>query len=350
MSELPTTMKAAILETIGQPLIIDEVELPNELDYGQVLVKLAYSGICGSQLGEIDGVKGEDRFLPHLLGHEGSGEVVCTGPGVSHVQKGDSVVLHWRPGKGIAAKPPKYRWNGRQLNAGFVTTFNEYAVISENRMTPIPAEFPKHIAPLFGCAVTTGLGVIVNNAGVKIGDSIVVLGAGGVGLNVIQGAAMASAYPIIAVDLFDNRLQLAGEMGATHLLNAGHCDIEIEIRKILNGSPADIVVDNTGKTDIINLAYQMTAPQGKTILVGVPRVNDTISIFSLPLHFGKTLTGSHGGESQPGTDIPKYIKLYNNDRLELDSLITDEFNLEGINQAIAGMRNGDITGRCLIKF
>lgn len=347
---IPVTMKAAILMKQKTPLQIEDVKLPDKLDYGQVLVKIFYSGICGSQLGEIDGVKGEDHFLPHLLGHEGSGEVVETGPGVKNVIPGDKVVLHWRKGTGIDAPLPEYQWNGKKLNAGFVTTFNEYAVVSENRLTPIPKDFPMDIAPLFGCAVTTGLGVINNNAKTKIGESIVIFGAGGVGLNVIQGAAMVSAYPIIAVDIYDNRLAMADKFGATHLINSKKEEVRECVLKILGKTGADIVVDNTGNTDVINLGYELTAANGRTVFVGVPAKGNNISIYSLPLHFEKTITGSHGGETNPSIDIPKYIRLYQNGQLNLDDLVTDRFSLDEINTAINGMRTGKIAGRCLIEM
>ena len=130
---MPKSMKAAILVEQRKPLVVTEVELPQTLDVGQVLVKVHYSGICGSQLGEIDGVKGPDKFLPHLLGHEASGTVVDIGPGVKHVQRGNKVVLHWRKGAGIDATPAKYRWAGQTVNAGFVTTFSEYTIVAESR-------------------------------------------------------------------------------------------------------------------------------------------------------------------------------------------------------------------------
>jgi len=187
-------MKAAILNDLKRPLIIDDVMLPDELKFGQVLVKVSYSGICGSQIGEIEGVKGKDSYIPHLLGHEGAGIVIETGEGVKCVEPGDHVVLHWRKGRGIDAVPPLYEWQGNVLNAGYVTTFNEFAIVSENRVTPIPEDFDLKLAPLFGCAVTTGLGVVTNNAKLTIGESLVVFGAGGIGLNVIQGGAW---YPLI---------------------------------------------------------------------------------------------------------------------------------------------------------
>jgi S-(hydroxymethyl)glutathione dehydrogenase / alcohol dehydrogenase len=344
-------MRAAILNELTKPLIVDEVVVPDELLTGQVLVKVLYSGICGSQLGEIDGKKGEDHYLPHLLGHEGSGEVIRTGPGVQFVKPGDPVVMHWRKGPGIDAPCPEYLWKGKKLNAGFVTTFNEYAIVSENRLTVLPDDFPMDIAPLLGCAVTTGLGVITNNAKVKIGESVVVLGAGGVGLNIIQGAAMCSAYPVVAVDIHDNRLAMAAKFGATHLINSvNEDDLPSKIKSILEESGADIVIDNTGNTDLINMAYTLTKPDGRAILVGVPQKSDNISIFSLDLHFGKIITGSHGGETQPDIDIPKYIKLYKNKKLLLDDLITDRYSLDEINLAIDNMKNGTTAGRCLIEM
>lgn len=345
-------MKAAILNELGKPLVVDQVEVPDELKIGQVLVKVLYSGICGSQLGEIDGKKGSDPYLPHLLGHEGSGEVVKTGPGVKNVSPGDKVVLHWRKGPGIESECPQYQWKGKTLNAGFVTTFNEYAIVSENRLTAIPGDdVPMDILPLLGCAVTTGLGVVNNNANVKIGESVVVLGAGGVGLNIIQGSDMSSAYPVVAVDVFDNRLEMASKFGATHLINVNKIsNLAEELLKIVGKAGADVVIDNTGNTDMINLAYSLIKPEGRVILVGVPKSGDNISVYSLDLHFGKVITGSHGGETLPETDIPRYIELYKANKLNLDDLITDRFCLDDINTALDKMRSGQAAGRCLIKM
>lgn len=348
--KLPKKMKAAILHELQSPLIIDEVELPPQLEFGQVLVKVHYSGICGSQLGEIEGVKGPDRFLPHLLGHEGAGEVFAIGPGVNVVHKGDHVVMHWMPGSGINAPVPSYSWKGKKLNAGFVTTFNEYAVVSENRLTPIPKEFDLKLASLLGCAVTTGLGVINNNAQMKFGQSVVIFGAGGVGLNMVQGAAMSSCFPIVAVDIHDNKLEMAQKLGATHCFNSSQIEIKEAVQETIGGQGADVTIDNTGNPDVINLAYELTHAQGRTILVGVPKKGNNISIYSLPLHFRKTITGSHGGETKPSIDIPNYIKLNQNGRLNLDSLITDHFTLDDINSATAMMRTGKIAGRCLISM
>ncbi len=344
---LPRKSKAAILVKLNQPLVIAEIDLPSKLAPGQVLVQVLYSGICGSQLGEIDGIKGEDRYLPHLLGHEGSGVVLAIGPGVKHVQPGNKVVLHWRKGLGIESETPSYQWDGRKVNAGWVTTFNEYAVVSENRCTVIPDDSEMDVAALFGCAVTTGFGVVENNARVRIGESVVVFGAGGVGLNIIQAASLRSAHPVIAVDLYDNRLDLAREMGATHCINSSREDAAERIREFAAGL-VDVFIDNTGLPSVIEMAYCITKPQGRVILVGVPVKGKNASIYTLPLHFGKIVTGSHGGECNPHEDIPRLFALLRQGRIELDKLITSVGQLDEISEVIASMRDGSMAGRCLI--
>jgi S-(hydroxymethyl)glutathione dehydrogenase/alcohol dehydrogenase len=347
--QMPKTMKAAILVKLKHPLVVDEVTLPPALDVGQVLVNVHCSGICGSQLGEIDGVKGEDRFLPHLLGHEGSGTVVATGPGVRQVAAGDKVVLHWRKGPGIESPTPKYQWRGKTVNAGWITTFNEYAIVSENRVTAIPQDSDLEIAALFGCAVTTGFGVVVNNAKLRIGESVVVFGAGGIGLNIVQAAALVTAHPIIAVDLHDSRLELARQLGATQLVNARDSDARQAIRGACPQG-VDVFIDNTGNPGIIELGYELTKPDGRVILVGVPPKGRNVSLYSLPLHFGKQITGSHGGDAVPNVDIPRYDALFRSGRIKLRELITDHFNLDEINTAIQKMRDGSVGGRCLVRM
>ena len=348
--QFPKTMKAAILVEQNKPLVIGHVELPHALEAGQVLVKVHCSGICGSQLGEIDGAKGEDKYLPHLLGHEASGVVQSMGEGVRFVGVGDHVVLHWRKSQGIESVPPKYSWNGKPLNAGLIATFNEYAIVSENRVTRIDAASDMEIASLFGCAVTTGFGVVENNAKLKLGESVVVFGAGGVGLNIVQAANLLSAFPIIAVDLHDERLDLAKKIGATHTINSSTADAKAKIKEILGENGVDVFIDNTGQPAIIEMGYELTTPRGRIVLVGVPRRGKTINVYSLPLHFGKTISGSHGGEAIPQEDIPRYQKLFDAGRIQLKPLITDYFQLEEVNTAIQKMRSGEISGRCLIKM
>ncbi len=342
-------MKAAVLVELNQPLVVADLELPGELAFGQVLVKVHYSGICGAQINEIEGAKGPDKFLPHLLGHEGSATVLDVGPGVKTVATGDTVVMHWRPSDGLQSDPPVYRWDGRRVNAGWVTTFNDHAVVSENRLTKIPEDFDLRLAPLFGCAVTTAIGVVNRDAAVQIGQSVIVFGVGGVGVNIVQAAHMVSANPIVAVDLVDAKLEWAKRFGATHVFNAATDGLLDRVRAAVGLGGADVVVDTTGRPRVIEQAYELTHADGKTILVGVPRKGDNISIYSLPLHFKKVLTGSHGGSAEPHVDIPRYIRLMQAGRFSLDGFVTHEFPLGEVNEAIATVRRGD-AGRVLLKM
>ena len=340
-------MKSAILVESKKPLIVEDVSLPNQLEFGQVLVKIFYSGICGSQINEIDSIKAPDKYLPHLLGHEGSGIVEKIGQGVTRVKPGDHVVLHWRKGSGIESSTPNYLWNGKKLNAGRVTTFNEKAIVSENRLTPIKKDFDLKLAPLFGCSVTTAFGVVNNDAKVKIGQSVIIFGVGGVGLNIAQAASMVSANPIIGIDVFQEKLYVGKKFGLTHTFKGDLENFEKDINEIIGNNGADIVIETTGNTKVIEKAYQLTAPNGKTILVGVP--NKNISIYSLPLHFEKVLTGSHGGSAVPDVEIPRYIRLIDQKKMSLENIITHEFKLNEINKAIELFRTGK-AGRIIINM
>ena len=341
--------RAAILVEQKKPLVIEEVEVP-PLKLGQVLVKVLASGICGSQIGEINGVKGPDRFLPHLLGHEGCGEVLEAGEGVRSVKPGDRVVLHWRKGTGLESVTPVYESRIGRVNAGWVTTFSEHAIVSENRLTKVPAGFDVEAAALFGCAVTTAFGVVTNNAQVAIGQSVVVFGAGGIGLSIVQGAALAGAHPIVAVDLFDNRLELARSLGATHAVNSRGADPSEAIATIVGSDGADVVIDNTGNVEVIALASRLTGPRGRTVLVGVPPKGATAAISTLPLHFEKRLMGSHGGECRPEADIPRYVRLVEDGRLSLAGVVGRRYGLDEINDAIDDMTSGRIAGRAIIRM
>lgn len=342
-------IRAAVLTELNTPLVLADIDMP-ALECGQVAVRLHASSICGAQLNEIGGIKGPDKFLPHLMGHEGGGVVIDIGPGVTQVKKGDHVVLHWRKGAGIHAQTPKYKWDGRTVNAGWVTTFNDHAIISENRVTPIPKDVPFEVAALMGCAITTALGLINNDARMKIGESIAVFGCGGVGLNVVQAAAMVSADPIIAIDIKPSKLQAATSFGATHTIDASNADVREEIKKIVGSKGVDVFVETTGIVKMIEMAYELTANVvGRTILVGVPRHDEDITIHSLPLHFGKILTGCEGGGTYPTADIPRYLNLYQRGKLEVNRLITHRFGLESINDALDTVRAGD-AGRVIVTM
>jgi S-(hydroxymethyl)glutathione dehydrogenase/alcohol dehydrogenase len=171
-----------------------------------------------------------------------------------------------------------------------------------------------------------------------------------VGLNIVQAAALAGGHPVIAVDLHDNKLELAKTLGATHLINSAKTDARQALMEIVGAAGLDVFIDNTGVAAIIELGYQITKPQGRVTLVGVPRKGQNISVYSLPLHFGKEIKGSHGGEAIPNEDIPRYHNMYRSGRIKLKELVTANFSLSEINTAIGKMRDGTLSGRCLIRM
>ncbi|PTY02882.1 dehydrogenase [Opitutaceae bacterium EW11] len=330
---------AAILVEQRKPLDIDEVEIP-ALGYGQVLVQVKASRICGSQLGEIEGVKGPDKYLPHLLGHEAGGIVMEVGSEVSHVKPGDHVVLHWRPGAGIQARPAQYRIDNRVINAGNITTFQTYTVVSENRLTRIPDDVDFETAALLADTLTTGFGAVTRDAEVRIGESVVVIGVGGIGLGAVLGASLAGACPVIAADIQDHKLAKAREFGATHLVNTRNESLVEAVTKLLGG-PADAVFDVTGNPAVIEQAWKITSPKGRLLLVGVMKHDQHFCFNTLPLHYGKVLTGSEGGSSIPHVDIPRYLRLIRAGRFNPQAMISHRCSLAQVNEAIATMRSGE---------
>lgn len=343
-------MKAAILTELGAPLTVAELETP-ALVVGQVLVKVLASGICGAQLGEISGAKGPDKWLPHLLGHEGGGVVMEVGPGITQVKPGDHVVMHWRKGPGIEANPPRYQWGDKTVGGGWVTTFNDHAVVSENRLTPIDKDIPFEIAALMGCAVTTALGMINNEAKLKIGESVAVAGCGGVGLNVIQAAVLVGGNPIIGIDLHDRKLLLAFENGATNLINSSDDDMQADVKKITGGQGVDVFVDCTGSVEMIAAGYDLIKPAGgRMILLGQPHHEECLTLPGMRRHYcGKTILDSQGGLTNPAVDIPRYLALYKTGRLPLEQFITHRFPLEAVNEALDVVRSGQ-AGRVILTM
>lgn len=334
----PVKTLAAILVEQRKPLELAEVELP-KLTYGQVLVEIKATRICGSQVGEIDGVKGPDKYLPHLLGHEAGGVVLEVGPEVKHVSSGDRVVCHWRPGVGIDAGGSVYGWGGRKVNAGPITTFQKISVISENRLTKVPPETNFELCCLLADTLTTGFGVVARDARLEIGESAVVIGVGGIGLGTVLGAHLAGACPVIAVDLHDHKLTKAREFGATHTIHVGREDMAVRVREILGGS-ADAVFDGTGNPEVIQSAWSITSAKGRVVLVGVMPAGRSFCLNTLPLHYGKRLIGSEGGSSRPAQDIPRILRLLQAGRFSAATMVTDRVALPEINEAIANMRQG----------
>ena len=236
--------EAALLAQTGTPLVVAEIEIP-ALKPGQVLVEITYSGVCGTQVMEWRGDKGEDRWVPHCLGHEGTGIVLESGSAVTKVKAGDKVVLSWIKGSGIEAGGTVYDWDGRKVNAGGVTTFQRHAVVSENRLTVLPSDLSMDVAVLLGCAAPTGMGAVYNVLKVQPGDAIAVFGTGGIGLNALMAAALAGAMPVIGIDPNPTRRALAKTYGATHVIDPSETDVLGEIRKIVPQG-VDVAVESSG--------------------------------------------------------------------------------------------------------
>ena len=264
---------------------------------------------------------------------------------------GDEVVFHWKKNKGINAKPYLYKSKNLKINSGNVTSFSEYSVMSENRLTKVHSKINLITAPLYGCAITTGFGVIRNNAKLKKNNSIIIYGAGGIGLNMIQAAGLAKAKPIIAVDIHQRKLLLAKKCGATHIINSlKEKNFKEKIKKILQEKNLDVFVDNTGIPKIIELGYDLIAKKGKLVLVGVPGMGKKIKIHTLPIHFGKKIIGSEGGSSKPSKDIPNIMNIVRYKKINLKQLVSKVYKLDKINEAIKDIRSGTIKGRAIIKL
>lgn len=341
------TLAAVLIET-GRPLELAELELPT-LKAGQVLVEVAWSGVCHTQVLECRGYRGEDRFLPHCLGHEGSGTVVEVGPGVTKVKSGDRVIMSWIKGSGADVPGTVYDWGDRKVNAGGITTFSRHAVVSENRLTLLQAEFPMKSAAMLGCAIPTGVGVVFNTAQPKPGESAAIFGAGGIGLCAVAGAAISGCLPVIAVDVQPAKLELAARMGATHLINASEADA-VEAVKAISAGGVDFAIEATGRTEVMLQALQCVRSQGGTaVVVGNARFGERLELDPQQLNQGKRLLGTWGGDSFPDRDYPRYCKLIETGKLNIEPLISKSYILDEINEAIDDLASG-LAARPLIEM
>lgn len=341
--------KIAVLHKLKEPLKILEAEIP-KLKRGQVLVKIKYSGICHSQINEIDGLRGEDRWLPHALGHEGSGEVVDVGEGVSKVEAGDRVVLTWIKSSGLEAEQIFYKSGNRIINSGPISTFAEFSVVSENRVVKIRGDIPLDIASLLGCAIPTGAGIVLNTLKAKASHSIVILGTGGVGLSAVMGASLADCHKIIAVDIIDEKLNIAKTLGANYTINANNEDVVGNVMKLTSGKGADFAIESAGIPKVMELGLSLINNKGTFVIAGNIKLGDRIRIDPFELIKGKRILGSWGGETNPDRDIPTYIRFYKEGKLSLDKLITRRFVFEEINKAIEDLREGKIAGRGIVEM
>jgi S-(hydroxymethyl)glutathione dehydrogenase / alcohol dehydrogenase len=340
--------EAAILVQPGQPLVLAELDIPL-LKPGQVLVEVAYSGACGTQVAEWRGRKGEDRWVPHCLGHEGSGLVREIGAGVSKVRPGDRVVLSWIRGSGIEAGGAQYRWGEHKVNAGGVTTFQRHAVVSENRLSPLPPGVGMEVAILLGCAAPTGMGAVFNVTAVRAGETVVVFGTGGIGLNACMGAAFAGAMPVIGIDPSAERRALALRYGASEVIDPTAGDPAAAIRALAPGG-VDVAVEATGLPEVMALALSVTRAQGgRAVVIGNARHGATLTLDPGLFNQGKSLLGTWGGDSVPDRDYPRFARLLTAPRFDPRGLLSAPYSLAQANQALEDLEAGRV-GRPLIDM
>lgn len=333
-------MKAAVLVELGVPLTLLDDLCWGDLVRGQVLVKLAYSGVCHSQLMEARGKRGQDKWLPHLLGHEGSGVVVAVGNHVSKVAVGDKVILGWIRGEGIDAGGTSYVRGEQAINAGAVTTFNEYAVVSENRLVKVPQGVPLDVAVLFGCAIPTGAGLVMNELNPKPGSTIAVFGLGGIGMSALMATQLYDPRVVVAIDVSNAKLGLAQQFGATHRINPAEDGVTEALRQICPGG-FDYSIEASGRADVIELAFKsVRTGGGLCVFASHPEHGAKISLDPYDLICGKQIRGTWGGASKPDSDIPRIAELYCQGRLPLELLVGKRYSLDKINEALDDLEAG----------
>ena len=355
--------KAAVLFEVGKRLEIRDVEVQSPRA-GEVLVRMAAAGICHSDLHAMTGHL--VASLPAILGHEGSGIVADVGPGVTSVKPGDHVIPLWRLSCGtceycsdgrpaLCPEGTQIRMTGRLLDGSTrftldgqeikhfagVSSFAEYSVIPARAVLKIPEDFPLDRAALLGCAVITGVGAVFNCARVRPGSSVAVFGAGGIGLNVIQGAAIAGAEKIIAVDILPNKLEFARQFGATHTINGSTANAVEQIRALTDGKGVEYAFEAIGLPATMRQAYDSLRKRGMAVVVGVTPMTAEVSVPVMSLVYEeRILTGSVYGSSRPSIDIPKLIALYRTGKLKLDELLTRRYPFAQINEAYDALERG----------
>lgn len=324
----------AVLYETGKPLVIEnDIEVP-ALNRGQVLVDIAYSGVCHSQLMEVQGRRGVDKFLPHLLGHEATGVVREIGPEVTKVKVGDRVILGWIKGSGIEAGGCKYTCRGQTINSGGVTTFSTATVASENRVTKLPDGVPMHIGVLFGCALLTGAGLMINQLQPQEGKTVAVIGLGGIGLSGLIAARLSKPSRLVGIDMSDSKLELARSLGATDVVRADS-NWQQALMAMTGGKGFDYVMEAAGLTSTIEGAFAVTARGGgKCVFASHPENGQKIQIDPYEMICGKRLEGSWGGGSNPDRDVDKLSQLYTGGKLPLERFFGREYALEQINEAL----------------
>ncbi|MFP3907692.1 MAG: Zn-dependent alcohol dehydrogenase [Acidimicrobiales bacterium] len=372
-SAAPTgSAKAAVLNEVDTPLQIrDDVTVAAPQD-GEVRVKMVASGVCHSDLSVQNGTI--PLATPLVLGHEGAGIVTEVGPGVADREVGDHVVLSWVPQcgecyfcqrdqgflceknaavslAGLLDGTKRFSTPDGELGQmAYCGTFASEAIVPSISTVKIPNDVSLNAAALIGCGVLTGVGAAINTADIREGDAVAVIGCGGVGLNVIQGARIAGAGTIIAVDMFDSKLELAREFGATDVVNASDGDPVAKVQELTGGRGADVSFEVIGLGPTIDQAINMARTGGEVVLVGVPRLDVMMNLnaaFTF-LYTAKTIKGCWYGSANVDRDVPKMIEWYQKGELKLDELISREISVDEVNEAFEAMGSGEVARSVIV--
>jgi len=353
-------MHAAVCHAFGEPLRVEDVDLRGPAT-GEVSVTVAACAICHSDIAYMQGAWGGE--LPAVYGHEAAGVVEAVGPGVRGVDEGDHVVVtlvrscgrcpqclrgapalcERLPDFPLTQHTPLSAADGTPIHQGVRTAaFAERVTVDASQVVRVPDDIALDAASLLACGVVTGVGAVVNTAKVEAGSTLVVFGCGGVGLNVVQGALLAGAGEIVAVDLLDGKLEAAAAFGATHALNPTRDDVEAEVRALTGGRGADYAVDASGAIPAIEQAFGLLRRGGTLVLVGMPPSGATIPLDAEAIADNAVrILGSKVGSVRPQLDIPALVGLYTQGRLKLDELISGRWPLGDINDAVAAAESGD---------
>ena len=363
---MSTKGRAAIYLEPKKPLVVDEVEFADP-GPDQVLVKLFSSGVCHSQLHTMQRPARKGQSLPALLGHESTGIVVAKGRDVTHVKEGDHVITTWVDRDSATTHQPMVMhalndraqylagWKGKEVMHS-AATWAEYAVAQERVVVPLPKDMPTDVTSIVGCAVMTGAGAIINTLQVRPGQSVVVFGAGGIGLCAISAAAIVDANPVIAVDVNDQKLEFARRFGATHVVNAKNVDA-VQAIKELTGGGADFAIDAIGLPQTQEQILRAVRPGfsglnkgGTALLIGITPP-DAKAILDTSLFVGnRSFTRTSGGDCKPDRDFPIFLRWVREGKLKLEQLVTNRYKLEQINEAVDDLEHGRILGRGILTF
>ncbi len=333
------TFKAAILTRQKKKLKIVNLNYPNQLTSGQINVRILYASICGAQLGEIDGIKGPDKWLPHCMGHEGYGLVVSTYDGCKTFKKNDHVILHWKKNNLKNAQPAKYLYKSNIVNAGNVTTFQEYSVVSENRLTKIPKpknKKIKKILPLLGCAIPTAWGILNKEISILKNHEILIIGAGGIGVTLAIIAKIMGIRNINLIDKFKKKKLLQN----FNLNCASVSSLKNKVKQF------DYVFETTGDVKNMSSSFDCLKKNGTVVLVGQPKlnskllINDPLRFFNYPNDNLKIIS-SDGGSFNPGRDMIKIYKLLIKNINYFSKLLTTYYPLREINNGIKILKKGN---------